>query len=248
MVLGSSQPVSVRRLYGPELRMRLGSPSAWRISQGELCEAEAAWKRAELVFFNLILTAAFIVALVMSLASSAFLWLGTAIACWSTTPIRRPSGRSSASVGPRRDQRGRDGAGRRVLMGVLNGRRVRACPTPSQSSRRLSFPSPWAATSPLSSPFHQRPRQPTCRRRRLRGAASPWPPRLRPTVYQPADWLCLLMARPSFPEPPGSLHLPADGQDRDHSGSVSGLHLQMVHGTLRDLCQGASSNRSCSST
>ena len=203
MVLGALYSVGVSYYLGLKERKRLGVTKCVEniVSKVELSEEEAAWKRPKLIFFNLILTAAIIVALVMGLASSAILFgVGTAIALLVNYPNQKTQRQVISSVAPDMINVVMMVLGAGVLMGVLNGPEGAACPTPSQSCWSLSFPSPWAATSPLSSPSSAPP-APTCSTttRSTTGCCRPWPPRLRPTGL-PTCRLALppLWARPSI--------------------------------------------------
>mgnify|MGYP000234797394 FL=1 len=64
MVLGALYSVGVSYYLGLKERKRLGVTKCVEniVSKVELSEEEAAWKRPKLIFFNLILTAAVIVA------------------------------------------------------------------------------------------------------------------------------------------------------------------------------------------
>ena len=83
MILGALYSVGVGYYLGLKERKRLGVTKNVEIevAKVELSAEERAWKRPKMIFVNLILTAAIIVALVMGLASSEILFgVGTAIA------------------------------------------------------------------------------------------------------------------------------------------------------------------------
>ena len=103
MVLGALYSVGVSYYLGLKERKRLGVTKCVEniVSKVELSEEEAAWKRPKLIFFNLILTAAVIVALVMGLASSAILFgVGTAIALLVNYPNQKTQRQVISSVAP----------------------------------------------------------------------------------------------------------------------------------------------------
>ena len=123
MVLGALYSVGVSYYLGLKERKRLGVTKCVEniVSKVELSEEEAAWKRPKLIFFNLILTAAIIVALVMGLASSAILFgVGTAIALLVNYPNQKTQ-RQVSSVAPDMINVVMMVLGAGVLMGVLNG-------------------------------------------------------------------------------------------------------------------------------
>lgn len=124
MVLGALYSVGVSYYLGLKERKRLGVTKCVEniVSKVELSEEEAAWKRPKLIFFNLILTAAVIVALVMGLASSAILFgVGTAIALLVNYPNQKTQRQVISSVAPDMINVVMMVLGAGVLMGVLNG-------------------------------------------------------------------------------------------------------------------------------
>lgn len=124
MVLGALYSVGVSYYLGLKERKRLGVTKCVEniVSKVELSEEEAAWKRPKLIFFNLILTAAIIVALVMGLASSAILFgVGTAIALLVNYPNQKTQRQVISSVAPDMINVVMMVLGAGVLMGVLNG-------------------------------------------------------------------------------------------------------------------------------
>ena len=85
MVLSAIYVVGVSYYLGLKERKRLGVAKAAssEVHKVEVSPEEQEWKRPKLIFFNLALTAAVIVSLIMGLASSAILFgVGTAIAWW----------------------------------------------------------------------------------------------------------------------------------------------------------------------
>ena len=124
MVLGALYSVGVSYYLGLKERKRLGVTKCVEniVSKVELSEEEAAWKRPKLIFFNLILTAAVIVALVMGLASSAILFgVGTAIALLVNYPNQKTQRQVISSVAPDMINVVMMVLGAGVLMGILNG-------------------------------------------------------------------------------------------------------------------------------
>ena len=88
----------------------------------ELSEEEQAWKRPKLIWFNLILTVAIIVALIKGLASSAILFgVGTAIALTVNYPNQKVQRKVISSLAPDMINVVMMVLGAGVLMGVLNG-------------------------------------------------------------------------------------------------------------------------------
>ena len=240
MILGALYSVGVGYYLGLKERKRLGVTKNVEIevAKVELSAEERAWKRPKMIFVNLILTAAIIVALVMGLASSEILFgVGTAIALLVNYPNQKTQRQVISSVAPDMINVVMMVLGAGVLMGVLDG--------PEGAGVQCHRGVPGLHHPRISGQLlrrhhrdHQRPRYLPAQQRRLllRGAAPAGRhgPGLR--LYRPADRLC----RPDgtglpFLEPPGPLHLPAHGQDRDYPGPVSGLHLQMVHRHLCDL-------------
>ena len=124
MVLSAIYVVGVSYYLGLKERKRLGVAKAAssEVHKVEVSPEEQEWKRPKLIFFNLALTAAVIVSLIMGLASSAILFgVGTAIALVVNYPDQKIQRKVISSLA-------RDminvvmmvlGAG--VLMGILNG-------------------------------------------------------------------------------------------------------------------------------
>ena len=92
------------------------------VNKVELSEEEQAWKRPKLIWFNLILTVAIIVALIKGLASSAILFgVGTAIALTVNYPNQKVQRKVISSLAPDMINVVMMVLGAGVLMGVLNG-------------------------------------------------------------------------------------------------------------------------------
>lgn len=92
------------------------------VNKVELSEEEQAWKRPKLIWFNLILTVAIIVALLKGLASSAILFgVGTAIALTVNYPNQKVQRKVISSLAPDMINVVMMVLGAGVLMGVLNG-------------------------------------------------------------------------------------------------------------------------------
>ena len=88
----------------------------------QLSEEEKAWKRPGLIWFNLILTAAIIAALIMGLASSAILFgVGTAVALLVNYPNQKIQRNVISSIAPDMINVVMMVLGAGVLMGILNG-------------------------------------------------------------------------------------------------------------------------------
>lgn len=99
MVLSAIYVVGVSYYLGLKERKRLGVAKAAssEVHKVEVSPEEQEWKRPKLIFFNLALTAAVIVSLIMGLASSAILFgVGTAIALVVNYPDQKSRERSSA--------------------------------------------------------------------------------------------------------------------------------------------------------
>lgn len=125
MLISALYVVAVSWYLGLRERRRLGvSGSAQMIepAQVQLTEEEAAWKRPDRIWVNLLLTAAVIVALVMGLASSAILFgVGTALALVINYPKPRVQREVVSSIAPDMINVVMMVLGAGVLMGVLNG-------------------------------------------------------------------------------------------------------------------------------
>lgn len=124
MVLSAVYVIGVSYYLGMKERKRLGvtAGAAAQAEKVELSEEEAAWKRPKLILFNLLLTAAIIVSLVMGLASSAILFgVGTAIALVVNYPNQKVQRNVISSVAPDMINVVMMVLGAGVLMGILNG-------------------------------------------------------------------------------------------------------------------------------
>lgn len=124
MVLSAVYVLGVSYYLGLKERKRLGITKSVEnvVNTVELSEEERAWKRPKLIFFNLILTAAIIVSLVMGLASSAILFgVGTAIALLGNYPNQKVQRQVISSIAPDMINVVMMVLGAGVLMGVLNG-------------------------------------------------------------------------------------------------------------------------------
>ena len=116
MVLSAIYVVGVSYYLGLKERKRLGvaNAAASEVHKVEVSPEEQEWKRPKLILFNLALTAAVIVSLIMGLASSAILFgVGTAIALVVNYPDQKVQRKVISVVMMVL------GAG--VLMGILNG-------------------------------------------------------------------------------------------------------------------------------
>ena len=161
---------------GLKERKRLGVTKNVEIevAKVELSAEERAWKRPKMIFVNLILTAAIIVALVMGLASSEILFgVGTAIALLVNYPNQKTQRQVISSVAPDMINVVMMVLGAGVLMGVLDG------PEGAGMSNAIAeFPGlhhPRISGQLLRRHYrdHQRPRYLPAQQRRLllRGAA-----------------------------------------------------------------------------
>ena len=124
MILGALYSVGVGYYLGLKERKRLGVTKNVEIevAKVELSAEERAWKRPKMIFVNLILTAAIIVALVMGLASSEILFgVGTAIALLVNYPNQKTQRQVISSVAPDMINVVMMVLGAGVLMGVLDG-------------------------------------------------------------------------------------------------------------------------------
>lgn len=240
-VLGALYSVGVSYYLGLKERKRLGVTKCVEniVSKVELSEEEAAWKRPKLIFFNPHPHRRPLSWPVMGLASSAILFgVGTAIALLVNYPNQKTQRQVISSVAPDMINVVMMVLGAGVLMGVLNGPEGAGMSNAIAELLVSIIPESLGSYFAVIIAFISAPGTYLLNNDAFYyGVLPPLAATAQALrVYQPADWLC----RPygpglPFPEPPGSLHLPADGQDRDHSGSVSGLHLQMVHRHLRDL-------------
>ena len=103
MVLSAIYVVGVSYYLGLKERKRLGVAKAAssEVHKVEVSPEEQEWKRPKLIFFNLALTAAVIVSLIMGLASSAILFgVGTAIALVVNYPDQKIQRKVISSLAP----------------------------------------------------------------------------------------------------------------------------------------------------
>ncbi len=124
MVLSAIYVVGVSYYLGLKERKRLGvaNAAASEVHKVEVSPEEQEWKRPKLIFFNLALTAAVIVSLIMGLASSAILFgVGTAIALVVNYPDQKVQRKVISSLAPDMINVVMMVLGAGVLMGILNG-------------------------------------------------------------------------------------------------------------------------------
>ena len=124
MVLSAIYVVGVSYYLGLKERKRLGVAKAAssEVHKVEVSPEEQEWKRPKLIFFNLALTAAVIVSLIMGLASSAILFgVGTAIALVVNYPDQKIQRKVISSLAPDMINVVMMVLGAGVLMGILNG-------------------------------------------------------------------------------------------------------------------------------
>ena len=124
MVLSAIYVVGVSYYLGLKERKRLGvaKAAASEAHKVEVSPEEQEWKRPKLIFFNLALTAAVIVSLIMGLASSAILFgVGTAIALVVNYPDQKVQRKVISSLAPDMINVVMMVLGAGVLMGILNG-------------------------------------------------------------------------------------------------------------------------------
>lgn len=124
MVLSAIYVVGVSYYLGLKERKRLGvaKAAASEAHKMEVSPEEQEWKRPKLIFFNLALTAAVIVSLIMGLASSAILFgVGTAIALVVNYPDQKIQRKVISSLAPDMINVVMMVLGAGVLMGILNG-------------------------------------------------------------------------------------------------------------------------------
>lgn len=124
MVLSAIYVVGVSYYLGLKERKRLGVAKAApsEAHKVEVSPEEQEWKRPKLIFFNLALTAAVIVSLIMGLASSAILFgVGTAIALVVNYPDQKIQRKVISSLAPDMINVVMMVLGAGVLMGILNG-------------------------------------------------------------------------------------------------------------------------------
>ena len=124
MVLSAIYVIGVSYYLGMKERKRLGVTQNVEntVTKVEVSAEEMAWKRPKLILFNLLLTAAIIVSLVMGLASSAILFgVGTAIALLVNYPNQKVQRNVISSIAPDMINVVMMVLGAGVLMGVLNG-------------------------------------------------------------------------------------------------------------------------------
>lgn len=124
MVLSAIYVVGVSYYLGLKERKRLGVAKAVasEAHKVEVSPEEQEWKRPKLIFFNLALTAAVIVSLIMGLASSAILFgVGTAIALVVNYPDQKIQRKVISSLAPDMINVVMMVLGAGVLMGILNG-------------------------------------------------------------------------------------------------------------------------------
>ena len=124
MVLSAIYVVGVSYCLGLKERKRLGvaNAAASEVHKVEVSPEEQEWKRPKLILFNLALTAAVIVSLIMGLASSAILFgVGTAIALVVNYPDQKVQRKVISSLAPDMINVVMMVLGAGVLMGILNG-------------------------------------------------------------------------------------------------------------------------------
>ena len=124
MVLSAIYVVGVSYYLGLKERKRLGvaNSAASEVHKVEVSPEEQEWKRPKLILFNLALTAAVIVSLIMGLASSAILFgVGTAIALVVNYPDQKVQRKVISSLAPDMINVVMMVLGAGVLMGILNG-------------------------------------------------------------------------------------------------------------------------------
>lgn len=124
MVLSAIYVVGVSHYLGLKERKRLGvaNAAASEVHKVEVSPEEQEWKRPKLILFNLALTAAVIVSLIMGLASSAILFgVGTAIALVVNYPDQKVQRKVISSLAPDMINVVMMVLGAGVLMGILNG-------------------------------------------------------------------------------------------------------------------------------
>ena len=124
MVLAAIYVVGVSYYLGLKERKRLGvaNAAASEVHKVEVSPEEQEWKRPKLILFNLALTAAVIVSLIMGLASSAILFgVGTAIALVVNYPDQKVQRKVISSLAPDMINVVMMVLGAGVLMGILNG-------------------------------------------------------------------------------------------------------------------------------
>ena len=124
MVLSAIYVVGVSYYLGLKERKRLGvaKAAASEAHKVEVSPEEQEWKRPKLIFFNLALTAAVIVSLILGLASSAILFgVGTAIALVVNYPDQKIQRKVISSLAPDMINVVMMVLGAGVLMGILNG-------------------------------------------------------------------------------------------------------------------------------
>ena len=124
MVLSAIYVVGVSYYLGLKERKRLGVANAVasEVHKVEVSPEEQEWKRPKLILFNLALTAAVIVSLIMGLASSAILFgVGTAIALVVNYPDQKVQRKVISSLAPDMINVVMMVLGAGVLMGILNG-------------------------------------------------------------------------------------------------------------------------------
>ena len=124
MVLSAIYVVGVSYYLGLKERKRLGVAKAAssEVHKVEVSPEEQEWKRPKLILFNLALTAAVIVSLIMGLASSAILFgVGTAIALVVNYPDQKVQRKVISSLAPDMINVVMMVLGAGVLMGILNG-------------------------------------------------------------------------------------------------------------------------------
>ena len=124
MALSILYGIGVSYYFGLKERKRLGVTTgvANTINKVEISEEEASWKRPKLIWFNLLLTAAIITALIMGLASSAILFgVGTAIALCVNYPNAKTQRKVIGALAEDMINVVMMVLGAGVLMGVLDG-------------------------------------------------------------------------------------------------------------------------------
>lgn len=123
MALSAVYVIGVSYYLGLKERKRLGIMDISNsVNTVELSDEEREWKRPKMILFNLLLTVAIIMSLIMGLASSAILFgVGTAIALVVNYPVQKTQRKVISSLAPDMISVVMMVLGAGVLMGVLNG-------------------------------------------------------------------------------------------------------------------------------
>ena len=235
MALSAVYVIGVSYYLGLKERKRLGisrdvENHAVKV---ELSEDEKAWKRPKLILFNLALTAGIIAALIMGLASSAILFgVGTAVALLVNYPNQKVQRNVISSIAPDMINVVMMVLGAGVLMGILNGPEDAGMSNAIAEFLVAVIPESLAKYFAIVIAVISAPGTYLLNNDAFYYGVLP-PLAATAQAYGFTDlnigFAALMGQAFHFLSP----LVPVNGQDRDHAGTVPGLHFQMVYRNFR---------------